>query len=136
MLKSVISIVTGILVAALVVFLVGLLGHQIYPPPMGIEVRDMETLKILIGFASVGVFVVIISAWMLGSFVGGYCAAGLAESSKMKHAIVVGAVLMIFGLIIMLIFVPPIWFWILGLLSFIPLACIGANVAAMNKKPQ
>jgi MFS family permease len=136
MLKSVISIVTGILVAALVVFLVGLLGYQIYPPPMGIEVRDMQTLQILIGFASVGVFVLIISAWMLGSFVGGYCAAGLAERSKMKHAVAVGVVLMAFGVATMVLFSPPFWFWILGLGSFIPLACAGANVAAMNTKSQ
>ena len=136
MAKSAISIVTGILVAAIMVFLVGLLGYQVYPPPMGIVVRDMETLQILIGFASVGVFVFIISAWMLGSFVGGYCAAGLAESSKMKHAVVVGAVLMVFGVATMVLFSPPLWFWILGLVSFIPLACAGANVAAMNKKSQ
>ena len=136
MAKSAISIGAGLLVASLVVFLVGLVGYQVYPPPLGIVVNDMETLKILLGFASLGIFLFIISAWMLGSFAGGYCAACLANTSKMKHALVVGGVLMVVGVATMVLFTPPFWFWLLGVLSFIPLSYAGAMVADMNTKPE
>ena len=100
MLRSFFSIISGLLGAAIVVGLVGMLGYAVYPPPFGIEVHDMQTLLILIEFVKpLGVFMFIIAAWMLGSFAGGYCSAAFAEKSKLNHALVVGAILMVLGVI-------------------------------------
>lgn len=136
MLRSFLSIISGLLGAAIVVGLVGMLGYAVYPPPFGIEVHDMQTLKILIGFASFGIFLFIIASWVLGSFAGGFAAGLIATQAKLKHALLVGVILMAFGVTIMVMFAPPAWFWVLGLLSFIPFAYAGARVSSMNRKPQ
>ena len=135
MLRSFLSIISGLLGAAIVVGLVGMLGYAVYPPPFGIEVHDMQTLKILIGFASFGIYLFIVAAWVFGSFAGGFVAGLIATQAKLKHALLVGGILMACGVTIMVKFDPPAWFWVLGLLSFIPFAYGGGRISFMNRNP-
>lgn len=126
--RSIIAVVLGIILGGIVVGLVEYVGHLVYPAPAGIDMRNPEALKTYAANAPVGALLFVILAWALGSLTGGWLAAFIARQSRSQHALIVGGVLMIFGIINMLMIPHPVWFWIVGILVFLPAAYIGARL--------
>lgn len=126
--RSIIAVVLGIILGGIVVGLVEHVGHLVYPAPAGIDMRNPEALKTYAANAPVGALLFVILAWALGSLTGGWLAAFIARQSRSQHALIVGGVLMIFGIINMLMIPHPVWFWIVGILVFLPAAYIGARL--------
>ena len=128
MAKSILAVLAGIVVGGGVVGIVEYVGHMIYPLPEGLNANDPEALKGYISTAPIGALLFVIVAWALGSLVGGGLATRLAGQSRLLHAMIVGAVLMLFGIANMLMIPHPIWFWALGLAVFLPSAYFGGKL--------
>jgi len=118
----------GLIAGCIVIFFVEAIGHKVYPPPPNIDLNDPEALKRIINDAPAAALLFVILSWALGSLAGGFIASLIASASKMNNSLVVGGVLMILGIINMLMIPHPIWFWILGLLVYIPCAYLGGKL--------
>ena len=70
----------------------------------------------------------VLLAWALGSFAGGWLATLLAKHRSRMHALIVGGVLLLAGVVNMLMLPHPTWFRIVGVLLFLPAACLGASL--------
>jgi len=129
MLKKILLIIAGIITGTIIIYLVELVGHFFYPPPEEINTTDLEALKQIISDLPVGAFVFVLLAYALGSFGGALLTATISKSSKVVNAVIVGAVLMIFGIINLLMIPHPVWFSIVSIFTYIPCAYFGGKVS-------
>ncbi|MBN4051924.1 hypothetical protein JYT53_00315 [Cytophagaceae bacterium AH-315-L13] len=128
MLRNSLSIGAGIITGGMLIFLVETLGHTIYPHPADFDYTDKEALAELIQNAPIGALLFVILAWAVGSFGGGLVASLISNEDKIRKALIVGVVLMILGIMNMLMVPHPIWFWILGMAVYLPMAYLGGKI--------
>jgi len=130
--RSILAVILGFVAATLVMMLIeSINGHVLYPE-MGKMAEGMtarEQVRALMASAPVGAFLVVLFGWTLGSFVGGYLAAWIGWSAPMTHAVVLGGLLTLAGIANNLMLPPPMWFWVVSLLVFLPATNAGARLA-------
>ena len=107
MLKKLLGTIAGIFIAAIMVGLIESLGHVIFPPPAGVDLKDPETLSQIMHIIPVGAKIAVLVAWFLGAFMGGWVAL-LITKWNMSAWIV--ALFMLAGSLYSLITIPhPVW---------------------------
>ncbi|HGG59839.1 MAG TPA: hypothetical protein ENK26_07985 [Gammaproteobacteria bacterium] len=121
MIKRIIAVVFGVLVAIGVIFILEAAGHLLYPTPQGLALDDPQKLKEAIAALPLPEFIIVLAAWMAGAFLGSFGALFFARSSQ----IWVGGIVTLFVFVAAVsnfFFVAyPIWFEIAAVLG-IPLA--------------
>jgi len=127
--KSLIAVVAGVIVGGVVVFLVQDLGSFALSAMTGIEPITAQGAAALATVRPTEALLVVVVAYLLGPMSGGYIAARLAPTKRYYHAIAVGAIQLIFGVITLALFPHPEWFWVATLVIFIPAALAGAGLA-------
>lgn len=133
--RSILAVLLGLILAGVVIATVEATSHQIYPPPEGLNLSDPEAALAVMSDVPTGALVFVLLAWILGSFTGGWLSARVADRAKTVHAFVVGGILMIAGILNMMIIPRPVWFWIAGLVVFLPFAYLGRLVAGSGVPP-
>jgi hypothetical protein len=129
MLWSIAGVVSGIVAAFLIVLLLELLGHAIYPPPPGINLHDPEALKTIIDQLPLGAIVMVLVAWGVGSFVGAFDAAAIAGRARITHGMIVGGIVMSFAIVTMIVIPHPVWFMAASVFVVLIPALLGALLA-------
>lgn len=125
MIRVVLGVLAGAVVAVLVVAGIEAAGHAIYPPPAGTDLKNPDNLKNIMSLVPLGAKVAVIVAWFLGALVGGYAAVRLARNALASYAI---AALMIAGGIYSLTVMPhPLWMQV----GAIAAPLIGAFLASL-----
>ena len=66
--------IAGVLVAVLSVWLVQKIGHAVYPPPVGMDPKDMEAMKAYVAELPIGALLFVIASYFIGT-TAGTCAA-------------------------------------------------------------
>lgn len=131
--KSILSIALGFLIGFIVIALIEASNILIYPPPAGLDLNDPVALEAYVAQVPTGAKVIVLFAWAVGTFAAGLTAAKVATKSKITHALIVGGVFMMAGIYNMLTIPTPLWFWIVGLIIYLPAAYLG-GIVATNKK--
>lgn len=133
MLKRILIIILGIIAGTIVIYLVESIGHLVYPPPEGMDVNDYESMKTIISRLPIGAFLFVLLAYALGSFAGGSLMALMSKTGKVANAIIVGSILMIFGIINLFMIPHPVWFTLVSIMIYIPCAYLGGQLAGKRK---
>jgi hypothetical protein len=131
-LKSTGCVVAGFIAACAVMMFVEFINGRVLYPGLAKQaegVTDRETIRAIFAAAPTGALLVVVFGWALGGLVGGWVAARLAGRSGVTHGVVVGAVLLLFGVANNLMLPPPLWFWCASLVVLVPAAYIGASLA-------
>jgi hypothetical protein len=130
--RSVLAVLAGF-VAATVVMLIfeSINGHVLYPElgRMAAGVTDPAAIRAVMASAPLGAFLVVLLGWALGGLLGGLVAARIGSNAPVAHALVLGAVLTLAGIANNLMIPPPLWFWVVSILLFLPAAFVGARLA-------
>ncbi len=129
MLRTVLAVVAGVVAGGIVVALVQQLGHLIWPPPAGLDVTDPEAIEAYLESVPAAAILFVALAWAVGSLAGGWIAARISSPCSLSAALIVGGVLMAFGLLNLISIPHPIWFWVVGLAVFLPAAYAGGRLA-------
>ena len=127
--RNFLSVAGGVIAGAVIVTLVQWLGHRMYAPPSGMDFSDPEAVRAMMKEIPRGALVMVLVAWALGAFVGGWVAAHFAKSFPLRAALTVGGVLLLFGVMTMVSLPHPLWFWVVGIILFLPLAHLGGKIA-------
>jgi hypothetical protein len=130
--RSILAVIAGFVAASAVMMLIeSINGRVLYPGlgKMAEGMTDREAIRNLMATAPVGAFLVVLFGWMLGSLVGGLLAAWIGWNAPGAHALVLGGLLTLAGIANNLMIPPPMWFWILSLVVFLPAAHTGARLA-------
>jgi hypothetical protein len=126
--RAILAVVAGCVLSLLIVSGVEAVGHMIYPPPAGIDVRDPAAMRIVIAEMAFGAFVIIVSGWILGAGLGAWLATRLSGTGKTWPGGAVGGVTLAATGINLLAIAHPLWIVIVALIG-IPLATwVGVRV--------
>jgi hypothetical protein len=77
--RLILGIVAGIVVAFATVFAIDLVGHQIYPLPSDLNLRDPEAVGAFIQTMPRGALAMVVIAWFVGALDGGVAAAAISR---------------------------------------------------------
>lgn len=110
MLRILLALVVGVLVAFTVVAVGEAVGHWIYPPPPGTDLSDPEALKTLMATLPTQAIAAVLVAWAAASFLGGAVAGAIAR--RRWAALAIGGVILAVGAATMVMIPHPLWFMI------------------------
>lgn len=135
MMRSLITVIVGVLLGRITTGLVGMAGHALYPPPAGLELEGTgEAWNQFLASAPMGMFLALLAAGAAGAFVGGLVAALLSERRRVLHALAVGALQTTFAVIQFQMVPHPFWFMVLGVTVLLP--CAGLAGLLVGREPE
>lgn len=108
MIRSILSVVAGVLVAGLVVFVTEAIGHLVFPPPEGTDLSDPEALAAIMDQIPLGAKIAVLVAWFLGVLAGCFTALKISRGVSWTGLAVAAVMLAMMGMT--LIAIPhPVW---------------------------
>ncbi len=130
MLKNIVAGIAGVIIAGLLVWLVELLGHTVYPPPTNLNFADPDAMSAYIDALPIGALLFVAAAWFIATLGGTVAACKIGDAKPMIFASVVGG-LMLLGTLFNLMTIPhPVWFSILGVAGIAVGAWLGMTLGA------
>ncbi|WP_340587885.1 hypothetical protein [Erythrobacter alti] len=105
--RKIVASVAGIIIAGIVVGLVEMLGHMVFPPPDGIDVTDPADQARMMEVIPTGAKVAVIVAWFLGSLAGAWAAIRIAGNAVPGW--IVAVVMIALSLVTTQMFPHPFW---------------------------
>lgn len=135
--RTILGAVVGLVLAVITIMLVEFAGHQVYPPPEGLNPMVTEDMAIIMQMLPFGAMLFVVVAWVIGAFDGGFVAALIARNGHPRAAAIVPALMVMAGVVGMIIQMPahPKWMSVAGMLLPIPAALLAAALAAKLKPP-
>jgi hypothetical protein len=129
------AIMLGLLAGFLLIMSLEMSGARAFPLPAGIDPtnREQMTAAMADGRIPVGAMVMVIAAYAAGSLAGGWMAARLAPTLKVRHALIVGAILTLMGLLNLASIPHPVWMQVATAMVFLPLAYLGGRLAERGR---
>ena len=129
MLRKVFGSLAGIIAAFAVITLVQMIGHQVIPPPSGMNPADPDSIREAMASLPIGAFLFVLLSYFLGAFTGSFVATWLGGVRVRTSAIVVGG-LVFAATVANLVMIPhPIWFSVVALAGIPVSAFFGARLA-------
>lgn len=133
--RTVLGVLAGLATMFVVIMLVELLGAQVFPPPDGVDMRDPQVLASAMAQMPLGALAMVVVAWVLGAFAGGWVAARVSVAHPRAAAAIV-ALAVVAGVVLMVLSFPhPLWMTVLGLVLPVPAALAGARLARPRATP-
>jgi|TARA_Y100000385_G_scaffold291737_1_gene371851 hypothetical protein len=127
--KSGLAVLAGIFVGGIVNFGIIILSSSIIPPPNGVDVSNIESIKTNIHLYKPIHFLFPFLAHALGTFSGAVLAIKISKQTKIAYMV---ALVFLYGGISMITQVPsPMWFTVLDLgLAYIPMAWLATKISS------
>jgi hypothetical protein len=128
-LRSILAVLAGIIVGFVVVAALEFLDTTLFPLPAGLDLHDTAAMKQAMAHAPLAALILVLVGWGISALLGSWVAARIARAPKVLHGMIVGIFLLGAAITDMLEFPHPVWFWICGLLIFLPASYIGSGLA-------
>ncbi len=136
-LRSVLAIVTGIVIGSLLNGLLIAASPNIIPPPAGVDVTRAESLKANLHLFKPIHFLMPFLAHSAGTFAGAFLAAYLAPKYRIAYGLFIGFFFLLGGIANAVILPAPLWFIVTDLvLAYIPFAYLAAGWAQKLRWPE
>ena len=128
-LKSGLAVLAGIFVGGIANFGIIILSSSIIPPPDGVDVSNIESIKANIHLYKPIHFLFPFLAHSLGTFSGAVLAIKISKQTKIAYMV---ALVFLYGGISMVTQVPsPMWFTVLDLgIAYIPMAWLATKMSS------
>lgn len=133
--KRLLSVVAGLAVAFLLIMVMEKISSSVYPisPNVKVETLDRTDFAEIIKNMPIGAFLFILAGYALGSFGGGLTAALIATENRVRSSLIVGAVVMLGGVMNVILIPHPMWFTICTFLAYLPFAWLGGFIVNKTK---
>lgn len=114
MVRAILGTVFGVVIGAVVVMLVEIVGHGMYPVPEGLNPSNIEGFQAYLEVAPLGAILFVVAAWVFGTLAGTALAMIVSKGNRIAGAV---TALVMLGLIAMTLFtIPhPLWATVAGL---------------------
>ncbi len=129
--RSIWAIVSGVVVASLWIAALEWLNGLKFPLPDAIDMQDKAAVGIHLA-ANPTMLAGVAGAYFVGSFMGGWIGGRTARRLQVRHGLIVGAVMFVFGLINLMDIPHPVWFWFVGQAVFLVGGALGGFVARLS----
>lgn len=133
--QNILAVIAGIVIGGIVNMGIIQVSGSIIPPPAGVDVTDMESLKSSMHLFEARHFIFPFLAHALGTLVGALIAATIAVTHKMKIAIGIGAFFLLGGIASAFMLPAPTWFIVLDVVgAYLPMGWLGGRLALRLSK--
>ena len=127
--RNILAVIFGIILGSSVNMGIVMISGSIIPPPEGVDVTNMESLKATIHLFEPRHFILPFLAHAFGTFSGAVLAAMIAATHKTKFALVIGIFFMVGGIANVFMLPSPAWFTVLDLAgAYIPMAWLAGKL--------
>lgn len=133
MLRKILAVLGGLVSGSLVISLVEMIARQLHPVPAGMKMDDLAAMAEHAGKAPLSAQIVVLIGYALGAITAGYIATLIAKDEKKIYALLCAALFFISTIINLSMIATPVWFWVIALLLWTPLALFGYKLALKNK---
>ena len=133
MIRIVFAILTGLIVAIFLIWLIQTLSHSVYPPPAGLDLNNPEQLQEFIKNLPTGAFVFLISSYALGTLLGGWVACLIAADKPWLYAAIIGAFVLTGTVMNIMAISHPTWFIFVTIPVIIAMAWLASKLGAGKK---
>lgn len=123
--KSVLAVLGGLVAGYVVILLVQNISSGMFALPDDVTIEDRDALARAMSSLPIGAFLMVLLSYALGSLLGGWIAARNAPRAHLGHAIAVGVMLTLLGLVNLTVFRHPTWFIVLNVPEFVLFAWVG-----------
>jgi hypothetical protein len=131
---SAILIVSSLLLGMVTTGVVEALGHWLFPPPAGMDVTSVESIRANLDQLAPGHYVSVLAAFGLGAFAGTALASYMAPCCPRIHCAIVGGILMLLGLLNVFALPHPAWMTVTAVLLY-PVSAILGLLAGTRPLP-
>lgn len=134
--RTIAGVFAGLFVMFCVIMGIEYVGHQAYPPPPGLDPMNPQHLSTIMASQPFLAKAIVVLAWVLGAFAGGWVAARISRNWPRTAAVLIALVVMS-GVVGMILQLPdhPKWMGALGLLLPIPATLLAARWARPRAVP-
>ena len=127
--RSIIGVIVGVLAGVLVISLIQMAGHMMYPTPEGVDMKDPAVVTEYMKDAPFGAIFMVLVAYVLGAFVAGLVSTLIGQVNHIKLGLICGVILLL-AVIMTLYSIPhPMWFMAASIVLTVPVAIFGAKLA-------
>lgn len=128
--RNVLALIAGIIGGSIINIGLIIISDEIIPPPAGVDVTNMESLKSAMHLFEPKHFIFPFLAHALGTLTGAFMAALIAITHKMKIALGISVFFLLGGITNSFILPSPAWFSILDLMAaYIPMGWFGGKLS-------
>lgn len=132
--RTILSVLAGVVVCGIGVFVVQTASHQMFPPPEGMDPSNAESIKAYMAQIPLAALLMVVLSYVVGAFAGGAVAAKLAAEKPMRSALFVGGIFTLVNFSNLYAIPHPLWMAVLTTVVFIPCAWLGAKLV-LSMKP-
>lgn len=126
--RQALGVIAGVVVGGLVVFLVELVGHSLFPTPPSTDLSNPEDVKRLISLLPVGALLMVLVGWLLGSLAGAWTASRIARTNMAGW--IVAALFILLTVYNFTVIPHPLWMMAAGVVIPLVAAWIAARLSA------
>ena len=132
--RNVLAVIVGIVLCMLVNGGIISMSAAVIPPPAGMNVNNLESIRANAHLFRPKHFVMPFLAHALGSLIGGLAAALIAATRKVTFALVIGIVHLLGGIAAAIMIPAPMWFIALDLVvAYVPMSWLGGKLGGGTK---
>jgi len=131
--RGLIAIGAGVVVAGAVVILFEMLGHMFFPPPPGLDPTDPDNQARLMEVIPTGAKVAVVAAWFFGALAGSVVAAQIGK--KPLYAWIIGAIMLALSVVTTMMFPHPAWMVIAAVVLPVVASAIAIPLARPRLSP-
>jgi len=128
MLRNVLAVIGGIIVATLAFMGFERIGHIFFPLPPGLDPADHEAMSAYAQTLPAIALSIVLAGWAIGSFVCGMVIRLISKKSDRTSAYIAGLFLTTAGIVDIFMLPHPVWFIVAGIIVFIPFTLLGHAV--------
>lgn len=133
-LKRILSVILGFIVASIVIFAFEWIGTYLHPSLQHIDPKDPKAIADMMNQMPFTAFLWLLFGYVVGSFVGGLTATMISGRQNFIPSIIVGIILTAGGIINVVTIPHPFWFVVISNLAYLPFAWFG-YLAVRHKQP-
>ncbi len=127
--RNVLAVIVGFMAGSAVNMGLVMASPHIIPPPAGVDVNDIESIKASIHLYEFKHFIVPFLAHALGTVVGAYVAVIISASYKLIVGLVIGVLFLLGGISVAFMLPSPTWFIVVDIVgAYMPMAWIGTKL--------
>jgi hypothetical protein len=124
---SILGVIVGVRVAALLIGLVETVGGFVFLPE-GVDPSDRAAVEAVMANPPLGALLFVLSGWAVGTVCGAWLAVVIARRAPLYHALAVGLTMLAAGVVDMVLLPHPLWFWVLGIATFLVSTLVGSKL--------
>jgi hypothetical protein len=128
-LRNILAVIIGVIIGSMTNMAIIKLSGQVIPPPEGVDVTNMESLKANMHLFQSEHYIMPFLAHAAGTFVGASLAVLIAASHKMKFALGIACFFLLGGITNAYLLPAPVWFIVVDLMvAYLPMGWLAGRL--------